>query len=311
MKQVQVGRKIDSFSQSQADFCTRLSRERKSVQNINTGLKKRVENDCYSGEKPFICSHCGQQFRLKQGLRAHSNRVHPELKWTRLSEEADNVETNYQTEENVAVFVCSLCQQQTGTKNTMRQHLRTVHEMTVEEIEIALPSCVQVQEGQNDQMSQDHLSTNGNEKNSDSTIMVTCTPDRVSASVVRGNENNAETIPVSSDSFIEAIFILSRDESERLSVMVEPEILCNQTLLQSLQSALEQNVIMKEIASLNYKRLHSADDDLKLPKELTENEQFAVTGQETLSTTENGNTSENLTVEKVPEFSTIDTSVLQ
>ena len=177
--------------------------------------------------------------------------------------------------------LCSLCNRRLASKAALRQHLRATHKLDQVEIENMmeeLSSCFNqslIETSSEETLVSNEprtlesdpqavipaASTIGN--GPVPTIVLTCTSDHVCASVVGGDPNalsnydSAITIPgitdQSSDAVVEAEFILTNG-TEKVSILVSPQILVNGFLLQSLQTALEQSSTLRSIGAAAYER---------------------------------------------------------
>ena len=254
--------------------------------------------------------------------------MHPELRFHYMSRGSNQQQQQQSSVQSITTVtdiqdqteftnICSLCDTRIDTVNDLRDHLSKVHQWSVEQIESWLPSGLVEIEDSNAQLhNANNTSVNDLEVDNEPslepivpTIIVTCTPDQVLASVVESgiNSSSADHKDVKS---IEAIFMLPNSGAGGLSVMVDPKILESDALLQSLQTALEQNTTMKAIATKAYQAMHATDGNFG---QLTQS-QVEENGSQTCKTFNNElieGSSVTQTTCNLPEFSTIDATVLQ
>ena len=235
-----------------------------------TTLNRREFNEhklVHSNEKPFKCEHCSTQFRQKKELKKHLTDGHC-CRLEELIKRANDVDQNAadlsSQQENVsdaAQKVCSLCFDRVPNSSALRQHLRSLHLLTGEQIEKAVEKCISVADSppiSRDLKETEDIPLTLLNPTAIPTIIVTCSPDNVEATIVLHDSESGEKLSCQdSVATVEAIFIIDHTQDIHVSVMVDPQILTSETLLQSLQSALEQNETMRSIAAEAYRRHHS------------------------------------------------------
>ena len=268
------------------------------------------------------------------------------------------------TEVSANSLLCSLCNRRLTSKGALRQHLRTMHKLDQVEIENLMeelttsgsfnsdlinPTCEEALLSKQQQQSQTmEQQPSSSSSISVPTIVLTCSPEQVCASLVGGDPNalasydNVNTIPgvtdQASDTVVEAEFILSNG-TEKVSILVSPKILVNGFLLQSLQTALEQNSTLRSIGVAAYKRRCTSSltdestisTDVILSKDLHSSEEIIsgtvrahnlavmpntdLVGDSGVCITEvaarNSGPSESIINSGTSQFSTIDTTVLE